>query len=292
MAYNVIPCELALVEEVQDRMEAFKWDQLVRRIVGNNPISQGSLRNDRECVNRLDKDQGQTVFARKGKEKVNPNQKQYVGISKNPDRIGMLVEESSGESLLPAEVDINHNAKFIENLPELLPRNFETEITESNLDANHNTALHIYSTTGGLRGQRSILMIKLIVFKLVVRLPIKFVQLQKSTKFVQQLLDSKENGELEQMLRMRDKKQNTALHTLTLALMGDYLNVARLLLKEAPHLSSSVYSTSETPLYIAAGRLCYDLVAEILDNYSSTPLIGPHGRTILHAATMAYRPGN
>ncbi|OMO52607.1 hypothetical protein CCACVL1_29166 [Corchorus capsularis] len=63
------------------------------------------------------------------------------------------------------------------------------------------------------------------------------------------------HGDLEQMVRMRDKDQNTALH--------------------------------QAAQYAARGGR-FDLVAEILDaNCEAMALVGPYGRTILHAATLA-----
>ncbi|OMO97348.1 hypothetical protein COLO4_14687 [Corchorus olitorius] len=70
-------------------------------------------------------------------------------------------------------------------------------------------------------------------------------------------------GDLEQMVKMRDKEQNTALHQ---AVQFGSHRVVRLLLKEEPTLLNSVNTSGETPLYLAARRGDFRLMAEMLDD--------------------------
>ncbi|MBA0698346.1 hypothetical protein Goari_021840, partial [Gossypium aridum] len=98
-----------------------------------------------------------------------------------------------------------------------------------------------------------------------------------------------------QMLRITDQESNTALHEA--AQYGDVEMVEELLKLEHPveRLSelenpNSPYSANkkqETPLYLAAKRGDDPLLTVILNKWKSADHGGPHGRTTLHATTMA-----
>ncbi|PON44071.1 Transmembrane protein [Trema orientale] len=91
-----------------------------------------------------------------------------------------------------------------------------------------------------------------------------------------------------QMLRMRNKEKDTALHE---AVRFRRLEVVRILIKEDPHYSYSANEEGETPLYIAVEGRYRVLVDDILDKCSSPASTGPNGRTVLHAAIMARDKG-
>ncbi|OMO66450.1 hypothetical protein CCACVL1_21137 [Corchorus capsularis] len=186
------------------------------------------------------------------------------------------------------------------------------------VDGEQNTALHIYSTGGG----REVTIIRILRrFCLSTRFEIRR---EVSMEYLKQLLDrcprllrqanakgeiplhvaarhgrrkiveflikrsKEENVELEQMVRMTDNDQNTALHMAVQ--FDDNFQVVRLLLKEEPdYLSNSVDTRGITPLYLAARRGFFCSVDEILDKNYCQPraLLGSHSRTILHAATLA-----
>ncbi|XP_042514009.1 ankyrin repeat-containing protein At5g02620-like [Macadamia integrifolia] len=91
-----------------------------------------------------------------------------------------------------------------------------------------------------------------------------------------------------EMIRMRNKSKNTALHE---ALRRYDLEMVELLIEADPHdLGHPNYDADaeggESPLYLAArdGRL--DIVNKILDICPSAAHSGPHGRTALHVAIV------
>ncbi|OMO66449.1 hypothetical protein CCACVL1_21135 [Corchorus capsularis] len=182
------------------------------------------------------------------------------------------------------------------------------------LDGQQNTALHVYSTSGGrqvikkecrslfssytTRSEKEVSINYLeqlldrcpsLLLQGNARgeIPLHLAARHGNSEIVEFLIKrSKEQyGDLEQMLRMTDKDQNTALHKAVQYF--DNLQVVRLLLKEDPTLSNSVNTSGVTPLYLAARRGFFRSVAEILDaNCKPMALVGPHGRTILHAAAL------
>ncbi|TYJ40963.1 hypothetical protein E1A91_A04G178400v1 [Gossypium mustelinum] len=88
-----------------------------------------------------------------------------------------------------------------------------------------------------------------------------------------------------QMLRKIDQESNTALHEA--AQYGDVEMVEELLKLEDPNSPYSVNKNQETPLYLAAMRGDERLLTVILNKWKSADHGGPHGRTTLHATTMA-----
>ncbi|KAG4153450.1 hypothetical protein ERO13_D04G184200v2 [Gossypium hirsutum] len=89
-----------------------------------------------------------------------------------------------------------------------------------------------------------------------------------------------------EMLRITDQESNTALHEA--AGCGNVEVVKALLEFEDPDFPYSANKKQETPLYIAAKRRGSGrLLTLLLDKFKSTGHGGPHGRTALHAATMA-----
>ncbi|OMO97304.1 hypothetical protein COLO4_14688 [Corchorus olitorius] len=190
------------------------------------------------------------------------------------------------------------------------------------VDGQQNTALHVYSAAGG---RKVITKFVRLFHRFVPRTRLKR---EVSISYLEQLLEScsslllqanaqgeiplhvaarhghadivkflikrskeQRHGdlELEQMVRMRNKDQNTALH---MAAENGHLHVSLILLKEDPSLLSSVNAGGETPLYLAARSRRDDLVSGIL-NSTTEPgaLVGPRGRTILHAAVLAEARG-
>ncbi|KAK8524554.1 hypothetical protein V6N13_015574 [Hibiscus sabdariffa] len=87
-----------------------------------------------------------------------------------------------------------------------------------------------------------------------------------------------------QMVRMKDKEGDTAMHK---AARYGHANVVRELLLADPDVLYSVNHGGEAPLYIAARRGYDSLVTMILDSSDSADHQGPCGTTALHAAVMA-----
>ncbi|KAH1040655.1 hypothetical protein J1N35_042398 [Gossypium stocksii] len=88
-----------------------------------------------------------------------------------------------------------------------------------------------------------------------------------------------------EMLRITDQESNTALHAA--AQYGDVEMVEGLLELEDPDFQYSANKNQETPLYLAAMRGDERLLTVILNKWKSADHGGPHGRTTLHATTMA-----
>ncbi|XP_017613989.1 ankyrin repeat-containing protein ITN1-like [Gossypium arboreum] len=89
-----------------------------------------------------------------------------------------------------------------------------------------------------------------------------------------------------EMLRIRDKESNTALHEA--ARCGNVEVLKALLEFKNPDFPYSANEKQETPLYIAARRRGSGrLLTLLLGEFESTPHDRPHGRTALHAAAMA-----
>lgn len=93
-----------------------------------------------------------------------------------------------------------------------------------------------------------------------------------------------------QMLRTTDNEGNTALHG---AVRNGYIDVVEILIKEDPdRCSYCANDCCETPLFIAAERGSFQIVAEILETCTSVAHDGPDGKTALHAAVMSFDLGN
>ncbi|KAG4153456.1 hypothetical protein ERO13_D04G184500v2 [Gossypium hirsutum] len=98
-----------------------------------------------------------------------------------------------------------------------------------------------------------------------------------------------------QMLRIMDQESNTALHEAAqygdVEMVEELLKlehpVERLLELENPYSPYSANKNQETPLYLAAMRGEEPLLNVILNKWKSADHGGPHGRTTLHATTMA-----
>ncbi|KAL5707904.1 hypothetical protein ACHQM5_018754 [Ranunculus cassubicifolius] len=87
----------------------------------------------------------------------------------------------------------------------------------------------------------------------------------------------------QELLRMGNNTQNTALHE---AVRYDHVKVVKLLTRADPTFTYFANNAHETPLYLAAEKGWYDIVAQILDTCSSPAHGGPNGRNALHAATI------
>ncbi|XVF37746.1 hypothetical protein REPUB_Repub20aG0036400 [Reevesia pubescens] len=182
------------------------------------------------------------------------------------------------------------------------------------VDGRQNTALHIYSRTGG---HRQVVNKKdehkhsaNFLHQLVEKCPSLLMQsnanreiplhiaarhghsdvvefLIERTKLLQgeDLEQGLEATRMREMLTRTDKEENTAFHS---AAEYGHLNVLQLLIKEVdPDFAFSDNTRGETPLYIASLGGYHHLVKEILKNRKSVAYGGPHGRTALHAAVMA-----
>ncbi|XP_022722163.1 ankyrin repeat-containing protein At5g02620-like [Durio zibethinus] len=191
------------------------------------------------------------------------------------------------------------------------------------VDGSQNTVLHIHSRTGGrkvVKNVKTFLCFQKRVFKtefninfveqLVDKCPSLLLQPNANREIplhiaarhghsdiVKLLIERANVGQHEdpergleasrtrQMVRMRDKEENTAFHE---AARYGHLDVLRLLVKEVdPDFALSANTSGETPLYLAAKGGYHDLVAEILNNCKSTVYGGPNGKTALHAAVRA-----
>ncbi|XVE81748.1 hypothetical protein DITRI_Ditri15bG0090200 [Diplodiscus trichospermus] len=173
---------------------------------------------------------------------------------------------------------------------------------------NRNTVLHVHLGTR----RYGVMLLNMII--LYYRVP-SLITL-RSTKFVEHLLNkcpslllqANANGEIplhvearyghcptvklllererqatKEMLRKRDKEENTPLHN---AARYGHLEVVRALIAADPDFVYPPNRSGETPLYIAARKGYHRLVAEMLE-CRSVPHAGPKGANALHAAVMA-----
>ncbi|XP_031275935.1 ankyrin repeat-containing protein At2g01680-like [Pistacia vera] len=95
-------------------------------------------------------------------------------------------------------------------------------------------------------------------------------------------------GSKQLMLRMSNKKGNSALHE---AVRNDHIDVVKILTKEDQEFSHYANDLGETPLFIAAERGCLLSLTKILKRCKSAAPEGPYGRTALHVAAMKYHLG-
>ncbi|KAK4855778.1 hypothetical protein QYF36_010801 [Acer negundo] len=94
-------------------------------------------------------------------------------------------------------------------------------------------------------------------------------------------------GAVRQMLRMKNKKRNTALHE---AMRNHSIDVVETYVKEDPDYPYSTNHCGETPLYIAAENAFFKGVVKMLETKKSVDHEGPNGKTVLHAAVMMNFP--
>ncbi|KAI3868212.1 hypothetical protein MKX03_022895 [Papaver bracteatum] len=94
---------------------------------------------------------------------------------------------------------------------------------------------------------------------------------------------------LQQLVRMVNKKKDTALHEAMR--MREVPNIVKLLLNADRSYEYFANDAGETPLYLAVRHGEYNLVSELADKLPSLAYDAPDGRTILHKAVHSDHPG-
>nr|GEV30453.1 ankyrin repeat-containing protein At5g02620-like [Tanacetum cinerariifolium] len=94
----------------------------------------------------------------------------------------------------------------------------------------------------------------------------------------------KENNDSKESLFIRSKDKHNALH---IAIQNHHVEVVFWLIEEVPQLANHINDFSESPLYLAAERRYHTIVKRILMKCGEKLLMGPKGKTALHAAAIS-----